>query len=166
MLQSLWVHINSNPIECRKLIFLVSSIPIVLYNFLSLLSHSLKLRITGFLVIWNLSRFNLYICSPTLQGKLLWLWLNKALIYQYSRMSLKIILLVSLLRRKLYLFFSKVFDYLVSISWAPEQVKYGFHLMGWVLKCNNIDFGYSHNFWATSVPANYILYMQIIYAVR
>lgn len=64
-------------------------------------------------------------------------------------------------KKKVVFVFSKVFDHLVSFSWAPEQVRHGFHLMGWTLKCNNIDFGYSHNFWATSVPANYILYMKL-----
>lgn len=59
--------------------------------------------------------------------KLLWLWLGKKLTYEYSRMSLVIILLIHSLCR------TEVLVFPLSVLGQPSSIRYGLHLMEWAL---------------------------------
>jgi hypothetical protein len=80
------------------------------------------------------SYFKSFCWHHLLQRKLLWRWLSKQLIYEQSRMSLRVMLLLrSSSRIKIFGFSLGFCPKNDTCSWSFKQLVHGFHLLEWAL---------------------------------
>lgn len=86
----------------------------IFYSGLSVLSHTVH-------NVWLWISTVLYILC---RRKFLWWWLSKALLYEYSRMSLAVILLLLFLNKINIWFSPRTLFYLVSGSQSPSSVRH------------------------------------------
>jgi hypothetical protein len=121
--QSLWVHTRCAHVNSEGSIFLVSFIHSGFYT-ISLNPEERDSMETSYLDIQGLSLCNVWLWVSAFipigcRRKPLWWWLNKALIYENSRISLGVTL--SLFLNSIIWFPPRYLGYLVSGSSSPKQ---------------------------------------------